>query len=104
MRLNKVYTLHITCTLTHNTLYSIIVFNPCSTNNGGCSHLCLLSADDLKHYSCDCPTGMILSNDTLTCNELLANSSSGNEYIHACMYCHSINFSIYLIIIIIILI
>ena len=60
------------------TIIIVIAFNPCSTNNGGCSHLCLLSTVDPKHYSCDCPTGMILSNDSLTCNELLENSTGGN--------------------------
>lgn len=33
--------------------------NPCGRNNGGCSHLCLLSHAS-KKYSCACPTGLNL--------------------------------------------
>jgi low density lipoprotein receptor-related protein 5/6 len=39
--------------------------NPCLQNNGGCSHLCLLSTND-KGFSCACPTGVKLLNST-TC-------------------------------------
>ena len=35
--------------------------NPCGTNNGGCSHLCLKSSSNT--FRCDCPTGYILSNE-----------------------------------------
>lgn len=38
---------------------------PCDTNNGGCSHLCLLSTNS-PGYSCACPTGVKLLNST-TC-------------------------------------
>ncbi|KAK6630230.1 hypothetical protein RUM43_015023 [Polyplax serrata] len=34
---------------------------PCSNNNGGCSHLCLLSTDP-SGYTCACPTGVKLIN------------------------------------------
>lgn len=37
--------------------------NPCRNNNGNCSHLCLLSTNT-KGYSCACPTGVKLLNDT----------------------------------------
>ncbi|ROT66465.1 Low-density lipoprotein receptor-related protein 4, partial [Penaeus vannamei] len=36
----------------------------CSTNNGGCSHLCLLRP---KGASCACPTGILLKKDKHTC-------------------------------------
>lgn len=39
--------------------------HPCQKNNGGCSHLCLLSSR-LPGYSCACPIGIKLV-DNLTC-------------------------------------
>uniref|UniRef100_A0A8C7YW91 Low-density lipoprotein receptor-related protein 5 n=1 Tax=Oryzias sinensis TaxID=183150 RepID=A0A8C7YW91_9TELE len=39
---------------------------PCSDNNGGCSHLCLLSPVP-PFYSCTCPTGVQLRADGKTC-------------------------------------
>lgn len=39
--------------------------NPCEPNNGGCSHLCLLSQNP-PGYSCACPIGIKLLNNT-TC-------------------------------------
>ncbi|RLW10339.1 hypothetical protein DV515_00002386, partial [Chloebia gouldiae] len=39
---------------------------PCEENNGGCSHLCLLSPRD-PFYSCACPTGVQLEDDGRTC-------------------------------------
>ncbi|XP_028286130.1 low-density lipoprotein receptor-related protein 5 [Parambassis ranga] len=39
---------------------------PCSDNNGGCSHLCLLSPVQ-PFYSCACPTGVQLKQDGTTC-------------------------------------
>lgn len=39
---------------------------PCSENNGGCSHLCLLSPVP-PFYSCACPTGVQLKPDGKTC-------------------------------------
>ncbi|XP_025833299.1 low-density lipoprotein receptor-related protein 4 [Agrilus planipennis] len=38
--------------------------NPCSKNNGNCSHLCFLKP---KGYSCGCPTGIKLLDDKRTC-------------------------------------
>uniref|UniRef100_A0A131YQ22 Low density lipoprotein receptor-related protein 5/6 n=1 Tax=Rhipicephalus appendiculatus TaxID=34631 RepID=A0A131YQ22_RHIAP len=38
----------------------------CSYNNGGCSHLCLVSSE-APFYSCACPTGVRLLNDSRTC-------------------------------------
>ena len=38
----------------------------CDENNGGCSHLCLLS-DNAHGFSCACPTGIRLLRDGKTC-------------------------------------
>ncbi|XP_075884557.1 low-density lipoprotein receptor-related protein 4 isoform X1 [Nelusetta ayraudi] len=43
------------------------VSNPCSVNNGGCSHLCLL-APPPRGSSCACPTGINLQPDRKTCS------------------------------------
>ncbi|CAH2276476.1 low-density lipo receptor-related 6 isoform X1 [Pelobates cultripes] len=40
--------------------------NPCATQNGGCSHLCLLSPVK-PFYQCACPTGVRLLEDGKTC-------------------------------------
>uniref|UniRef100_A0A8D3DN13 EGF-like domain-containing protein n=1 Tax=Scophthalmus maximus TaxID=52904 RepID=A0A8D3DN13_SCOMX len=46
----------------------LVVNTPCSLNNGGCSHLCLLSP--LKpFYQCACPTGVQLLEDGVTCRD-----------------------------------
>lgn len=39
----------------------------CSYNNGGCSHLCLLSSTNPLGYSCACPTGIKLLEDGKNC-------------------------------------
>ncbi|XP_046889655.1 low-density lipoprotein receptor-related protein 5 isoform X1 [Hypomesus transpacificus] len=39
---------------------------PCDEENGGCSHLCLLSPLQ-PFYSCACPTGVKLKEDSKTC-------------------------------------
>uniref|UniRef100_T1J651 EGF-like domain-containing protein n=1 Tax=Strigamia maritima TaxID=126957 RepID=T1J651_STRMM len=39
---------------------------PCDKNNGGCSHLCLLSSKG-RRFSCACPTGVKLLEDNATC-------------------------------------
>ena len=43
-----------------------LVETKCNENNGGCSHLCLLSTNVLK-YSCRCPDGMVLRADGKSC-------------------------------------
>ena len=58
------------------------VFNPCSANNGGCSHLCLLSAVDPRHYSCDCPSRMVLNDDNITCIEITTGKIINNHNWH----------------------
>ncbi|XP_034243195.1 prolow-density lipoprotein receptor-related protein 1 isoform X1 [Thrips palmi] len=55
-------------------------FNPCGTNNGNCSHLCLLSVNNT--YKCDCPHVMRLDKDNHTCvavNEQVLLFSRANE-------------------------
>lgn len=39
--------------------------NPCKNNNGGCSHLCLLSFNGT--HQCNCPHIMSLGADNKTC-------------------------------------
>ena len=43
--------------------------SPCAnkSENGGCSHLCLLSSTKQLNYSCACPTGIKLLEDGKTC-------------------------------------
>ena len=40
--------------------------NPCGDNNGGCSHLCLISGGG-RSYSCACPEFFVLSSDGRKC-------------------------------------
>ncbi|XP_058238194.1 low-density lipoprotein receptor-related protein 1B-like isoform X2 [Hemibagrus wyckioides] len=42
-----------------------VVKHQCQVNNGGCSHLCLLSPGGA--YQCACPTHFYLTNDSKTC-------------------------------------
>ena len=53
------------------------VDNPCTVDNGGCSHLCLTrpSGPHGLDASCACPTGHLLQEDRQNCN-------SG---VHVCM-------------------
>ena len=37
--------------------------NPCSPDNGGCSHLCLLSVSTNSNMSCSCPVGLEFDSD-----------------------------------------
>lgn len=41
--------------------------NPCSVNNGNCTHLCLLSSTYPEGYGCNCPDGLFLADDRRTC-------------------------------------
>ncbi|GMT30081.1 hypothetical protein PFISCL1PPCAC_21378, partial [Pristionchus fissidentatus] len=41
--------------------------NPCGDNNGGCSHLCLISAGG-KDYTCSCPDQFTLLEDKKSCS------------------------------------
>eukprot|EP00795_Rhopilema_esculentum_P005428 gene5428-601_t len=40
--------------------------NPCGSNNGGCSHLCLISRNE-ERFSCQCPRGMYIQADGKKC-------------------------------------
>ncbi|XP_072034880.1 low-density lipoprotein receptor-related protein 2-like isoform X2 [Amphiura filiformis] len=42
------------------------IANPCGTNNGGCSHLCLLSTNN-NGYTCKCPNNFMMNRDGKTC-------------------------------------
>ncbi|KAF7248253.1 Low-density lipoprotein receptor-related protein 6 [Varanus komodoensis] len=42
--------------------------NPCGTDNGGCSHLCLMSPVK-PSYQCACPTGVKLLDNEKTCKD-----------------------------------
>ena len=42
-----------------------ITKTPCSTKNGGCTHLCLLRPKN--NHTCACPTGIKLEKDGKTC-------------------------------------
>ena len=41
--------------------------NPCAVSNGGCSHLCLLSAVNSSGYSCSCPEDLLLIDNQRDC-------------------------------------
>lgn len=41
--------------------------NPCATNNGGCSHMCVLSAVEPAGYSCLCPSDYSLTENKTFC-------------------------------------
>lgn len=42
--------------------------NPCGIDNGGCSHLCLMSPVK-PFYQCACPTGVKLLENGKTCKD-----------------------------------
>lgn len=44
----------------------------CRTNNGGCSHLCLVAPLPRGH-SCACPTGVLMSSDGMNCEREMSN-------------------------------
>ena len=61
-----------TCSLVECTVLLTIVLirlvaTQCNMNNGGCSHLCLLSSTSFKNYTCRCPNGMLLLSDGESC-------------------------------------
>ncbi|CAH0386096.1 unnamed protein product [Bemisia tabaci] len=45
--------------------------HPCQTNNGKCSHFCLLTSRNPKHV-CSCPDGMKLADNGQDCEEIAA--------------------------------
>lgn len=55
----------------HFFLLTDAVANPCGEDNGGCSHLCVLSHitdNDGLGYRCKCPVGMELNEDEKGCS------------------------------------
>ena len=48
---------------------SVGATNPCSDNNGNCSHFCLLSASDPAGYTCSCPNGFTMTSNGRNCNK-----------------------------------
>ena len=49
------------------TKFISLVPTQCARNNGGCSHLCLLSSVSAKNHTCRCPNGMMLREDGKSC-------------------------------------
>ena len=41
--------------------------NPCAINNGGCAHLCLLSVNNSRNYTCACHNGTLLHQNGHDC-------------------------------------
>ncbi|XP_063240571.1 low-density lipoprotein receptor-related protein 2 [Bacillus rossius redtenbacheri] len=82
---HRPYDLHV-----YHPLRQLPYANPCGTNNGGCSHLCLLSpgpkggavpggygvGETSVKYVCACPNQFYLSGDNKTC---IANCSAGQH-------------------------
>lgn len=51
-------------------LPTVVSSHPCSTNNGGCSHIC--ATFDAKRQICLCPPGMVFTdNHNNTCMEAI---------------------------------
>ena len=48
-------------------LFAIAATNPCAIDNGGCSHMCLLSAVTLSGSVCACPEAMLLAANQVDC-------------------------------------
>lgn len=51
----------------HQSLQPNQMKNPCEKNNGGCSHLCLISKNTQENYTCACPDTFQLGSDSRTC-------------------------------------
>lgn len=66
---HRPYDIHI-----YHPLRQLPFANPCSNNNGGCSHLCLLSPGG--GYKCTCPNNFILEGNNKTC---IANCTKGQH-------------------------
>ena len=49
------------------TQYFVTGTNPCLNSNGGCSHICLLSATNSSGYSCACPDSLVLDENQRDC-------------------------------------
>jgi low density lipoprotein-related protein 2 len=62
---HRPYDIHV-----YHPLRQIPQSNPCGTNNGGCTHLCLLSRElnGAVNYTCACPNQFILKGDACIAN------------------------------------
>ena len=58
------------------------VFSSCATNNGGCSHFCVVKTSG--GHECVCPVGLSLKADGKTCNKSKA-ATLTTEEIHICI-------------------
>lgn len=68
---HRPYDVHI-----YHQLHQLPYHNPCGSNNGGCSHLCLIKPG-ANDYKCACPNNFILNlNDNKTCS---ANCTAGHH-------------------------
>lgn len=75
----QIQVMKLKCPISHSILYywswlshsvvvsfsSVVSKHLCMTNNGGCSHLCLLAPG--KTHTCACPTNFYLAADNRTC-------------------------------------
>lgn len=67
---HRPYDVHI-----YHPLHQLPYNNPCGTNNGGCSNLCLIKPGG-NDYRCACPNNFVLQADNKTC---VANCTSGHH-------------------------
>ena len=56
--------------------------NPCAINNGGCAHLCLLSFDNSRNYTCACHNGTLLHQNGHDCVGKSASVCNYNNIIY----------------------
>ena len=52
------------CYCSNAVIRFILGYSPCQLNNGGCSHLCLLSSNGSE---CTCPANLVLKEDGKNC-------------------------------------
>ena len=63
--LHKILESH--CMYGYACMYYNAGVNPCAINNGGCAHLCLLSSNNSRNYSCACHSGTQLLQNRHDC-------------------------------------
>ena len=61
---------------THMHMHPHIGTNPCALNNGGCTHLCLLSSVQEAGFTCNCPGGTMLNSTQGVCESTSQHSPS----------------------------
>lgn len=67
---HRPYDVHI-----YHPLHQLAYNNPCGSNNGNCSHLCLIEPG-ATNFTCACPNDFVLGADNRTCS---ANCTSGQH-------------------------